>query len=155
MADQTSTMTAGVLSLASPRRPDLRQRGNMFIVALILRLVGAGLLVWVGYIHWHLWDLGYKHIPTDGPFFLIDGIAGVVLAVLLLAWPRPLAGLLSAGFVASTIAALLISLSAGLFGFHEQIQAAYVVEALVYESIAVIVLLAWTVVAARALPRQT
>ena len=113
------------------------------------------MLAWVGWVHWYLWHSGYKGIHIFGPFFLVDGIAGVALAVLLLAWPRPLAGLLSAGFVASTLLALLISLTVGLpGGFKEQIQASFVTQALVYESIAIVVLLAWTVIAARAVPRQ-
>ena len=107
-------------------------------------------------MHWILWHVeGYHCIPTDCLFFLIDALAGVLLAVLLLAWPRPIAGLLSAGFTASTILALLISLTVGLFGFKEHIAASYVVLALVVESIALVVLLAWTVIAARALPART
>jgi hypothetical protein len=166
MAQRTSTGGASgtgpggaisnVLSLASVRRPELRQRGNLFVAALVLRLAGVGLLAWIGWVHWVLWHTeGYHFIPTDGPFFLVDAIAGIALAVLLLAWPRPLAGLLSAGFTASTILALVISLSVGLFGFHETISANYVVLALVVESVAVVVLLAWTIIAAWALPPRT
>jgi hypothetical protein len=164
MADQTSTSKlsasgpdwrSGALQLISIRRPELRQRGNLFITALILRLASVALLAWIGIIHWILWHDGYRVIHIDGPFFLIDAIAGVLLALVLLVWPRPLVGLLSAGFVASTILALVISLSVGLFGFHESIQASYVVQALVLESIAVVVLLAWTGLAAGGVPRRT
>ena len=167
MAQRTSTggtsgtgpggAIANVLSLASIRRPELRQRGNLFIAALVLRLAGVGLLAWIGWVHWVLWSPpeGYKFIPTDGPFFLVDAIAGIALAVLLLAWPRPLVGLLSAGFTASTILGLVISLTVGLFGFNETISAHYVVLALVVESVALVVLLAWTVIAAWALPPRT
>lgn len=140
--------------LASVRRPDGNGRGSQYIVALVLRMASVGLLAWIGAVHWVLWHDGYRYIHIDGPFFLVDAIAAVLLAVVLLAWPRPLIGLLSAGFTASTILALVISLSVGLFGFHEQIQASYVVEALVLESVALVVLLAWTVIAARALSRS-
>jgi hypothetical protein len=146
--------------LASVRKPDLRQGRNLFIVALVLQLASVGLLAWIGYIHWILWQAppgggGYKFIPTDGPFFLVDAIAGVVLAAALLVRPRPLVGLLSAGFTASTILALVISLAVGLFGFKESISANYVVLALVVESIALVILLAWTVLAAWAIPRRS
>jgi len=146
--------------LASVRKPELRDRGNLFITALVLRLAGAGLLAWIGYIHWVLWQAppggeGYKFIPTDGPFFLVDAIAGVALAVLLLAWPRPLAGLVSAGFVAGTILALVISLTVGLLGFNESISAYYVVLALVVESITLVILLAWTVLVAWLVPGRS
>ena len=146
---------ANALLLISVRRPDLRRGGNLFAVALVVRLAAAALLGWIGWVHWVLWQQeGYKFIPTSGPFFLVDAIAAVVLAVLLLAWPRPLVGLVSAGFTASTILALVISLTVGLFGFNESISANYVVEALVLESVALVILLAWTVIAAAALPRR-
>jgi len=153
-----SGLTGGLsnaLLLFSVGRPDLRQRGRLFDVALVLRIAAAALLGWIGWVHWVLWQQeGYKSIPTSGPFFLVDAIAAVLLAVLLLAWPRPLAGLVSAGFTASTLLALVISLTVGLFGFTESISAHYVVEALVLESVAVVILLAWTVIAASALPRR-
>jgi hypothetical protein len=149
-------MLSRVMSLFSVQRPDLRQRGNLFYIALVLRLAGVGLLAWVGWVHWVLYhDEGYHFIPNVGPFFLLDAIAGIVLALLLLTWPRPIVGLASAGFVASTILALVISLTIGLLGFNENIHANYVVLALVVESITVVVLLAWTVLAAWALPRGT
>jgi len=34
------------------------------------------LLAWIGYIHLHLWLEGYRHIPTNGPLFLLDAVAG-------------------------------------------------------------------------------
>src|SRR5215472_1607843 len=164
MANKTTTWRTGrhpeadmlsrVMSLFSVQRPDLRQRGSLFYVALVLRLAGVGLLAWIGWVHWVLYDHeGYHFIPNVGPFFLVDAIAGIVLALVLLAWPRPIVGLASAGFVASTILALVISLTVGLLGFNENIHANYVVLALVVESITVAVLLAWTVLAAWAVPR--
>jgi len=142
------------LLAASVRRPELRQRGNAFYTALVLRLAGVGLLAWIGWVHWVLWQVeGYKFIPTDGPFFLVDAIAAIALGVVLLAWSRPLVGVLSAGFTASTILALVISLTVGLPGFKEHVSANFVVQALVLESIALVILLAWTMVAALAVPR--
>jgi len=141
---------------ASVRKPDFGQRRSLFITALVLQLASVGLLAWIGYIHWVLWqNEGYKFIPTDGPFFLVDAIAGALLAVALLVWPRPLVGVVSAGFIASTILALVISLAVGLFGFKESISANYVVLALVWESIALVIVLAWTVLAAWAIPRRS
>ncbi|MGH3238013.1 MAG: hypothetical protein ACRDOH_33095, partial [Streptosporangiaceae bacterium] len=113
-----------------------------------LRAVCAGLLAWIGYIHLHLWLEGYRQIPVDGPFFLLDAVAAFAFAAALLAWPRPAGGLLAAGFTASTIGALLISLSTGLFGFTESIHAAWVLPSLAAEATAVLALLAWTVLSA-------
>jgi len=126
-------------------RADLRSPA-----AFALRLAAAGLLGWIGYIHWHLWQEGYKYIPTNGPLFLLDAIAAVLLALVLLTWPRPLAGLAGAAFTAGTILALVISLSVGLFGFRESISASYVVQSLALESVTVIILLTWTAITAAA-----
>jgi len=139
--------------LASPRRPTTAGWGGRRAAALLLRLASAALLAWIGYIHLHLWLEGYRHIPTDGPLFLLDAVAGFALAAALVAWPRPLAGLLAAGYTAADIGALLVSLSVGLFGFHESISASFVVESLIIEAITVLTLLAWTVLVATAAPR--
>jgi hypothetical protein len=139
--------------LASPRRPAAASRGGRRAAALLLQLACAALLAWIGYIHLHLWLEGYRQIPTDGPLFLLDAVAGFLLAAALLAWPRPLVGLLAAGYTIADIGALLISLSVGLFGFHESIQASFVTESLVIETLALLALLAWTFLITAA-PRQ-
>jgi hypothetical protein len=144
-----SRWLAGVLLLVSRRRPELGQRRGL---SLALRVAGAGLLCWMGYIHWHLWQGGYRFLPTNGPLFLADAIVAVALALALLAWARPLTGLLAAGFVASTIGALVISLWVGLFGLHETISTSYVALSLVIESAAVVIIAVWTVIAASAVP---
>jgi hypothetical protein len=112
----------------------------------------VALLAWIGYIHLHLWQQGYRHIPTNGPLFLLDAAAGFVLAAVLLTWPRPLAGLLAVGYTAATLGALIISLSVGLFGFRESISASLVTQSLTIESITVLALLSWTAWAAATLP---
>ena|ERR1700722_468501 len=122
--------------LASPRRPEAPGRGGRPALTL-LRLGCMALLAWIGYIHLHLWQEGYRHIPTNGPLFLV--------AAVLLTWPRPLAGLLAADDTASTLGALIISLSVGLFGFKESISASYVTETLTIESITMLALIIWTV----------
>ncbi len=138
--------------LASPRRPNAAGEGRRSAVVRLLRLGCVALLAWIGYIHLHLWQEGYRQIPTNGPLFLLDAVAGFGLAAVLLLWPRPLAGLLAAGYTASTLGALIISLSVGLFGFQESISASFVVESLTIESITVLALISWTVLVA-ATPR--
>jgi hypothetical protein len=72
----------------------------------------------------------------------------------LLAWPAPLTGLLAAGYTASTLGALLISLTVGLFGFRESISASFVTQSLIVESITVAALFSWAIlVTARLRPR--
>jgi hypothetical protein len=134
--------------LASPHRPQPPGRGGRTAIALLLRLGCVVLLAWIGYIHLHLWQEGYRQIPTNGPLFLLDAVAGFALASALLAWPRPLTGLLAAGYTASTLGALLISLTVGLFGFRESISASYVTQSLTIETITMLTLITWTALAA-------
>jgi hypothetical protein len=124
-------------------------QGGHRAIALLLRSCCAALLTWIGYIHLHLWLEGYRQIPVNGPLFLLDAVAAFGLAALLLAWPRPLAGLLAAGFTASTLGALIISLAVGLFGFRESIHASYVTQSLMIETITLLALLTWTVYVGR------
>jgi hypothetical protein len=143
----TQPTTIWLRQLTSPRYHTAGW-GNRRAAALLLRLTGTALLAWIGYIHLHLWAEGYRHIPTDGPLFLLDAVAGFALAAALLAWPRALAGLVAAGYTAATLGALLISLSVGLFGFRESISASYVAQSLAIETIALVALLIWTALAA-------
>jgi len=140
----TNDAASRLRRLASPHRATAASRGGQ-AAALLLRLGCTALLAWIGYIHLHLWLEGYRHIPTNGPLFLLDAVAGFILAAVVLAWPRPLAGLLAACYTAATLGALLISLGVGLFGFRESISASYVTESLTIETITVLALITWTV----------
>jgi hypothetical protein len=140
----TTSTAAWLRQLTSPRRPQIPGRGGRQAAALLLRLTCVGLLAWIGYLHLHLWLEGYRHIPTDGPLFLLDAVAGLALAAALLVGATPLGGLAAAGYTASTLGALLISLTVGLFGFRESISASYVTQSLAIETITVLALLSWT-----------
>src|SRR5690348_7735349 len=141
----TEHTASGLRRLASPRRTTAAGRGGRWAAVLLLRLGCVALLAWIGYIHLHLWLEGYRHIPTNGPLFLLDAVAGFILAAVVLVWPRPLAGLLAAGYTAATLGALLISLAVGLFGFRESISASYVTQSLTIETITALALITWTV----------
>ena len=69
-------------------------------------------------VHLWLWFDGVKDQGTVGALFVVNVVAGVVIAVLLVAWRdwEPLA--LAAGFGAATILAFLISATVGLFGIE-------------------------------------
>ncbi|HEY2488027.1 MAG TPA: hypothetical protein VGI37_00860 [Streptosporangiaceae bacterium] len=140
----TEHIASRLRRLASPRRARAASPGAR-AAALVLRLGCTALLAWIGYVHLHLWLEGYRHIPTNGPLFLLDAVAGFILAAVVLVRPRPLAGLLAAGYTAATLGALLISLAVGLFGFRESISASYVVESIIIEAITVLALITWTV----------
>ena len=88
-----------------------------------VRVVVGGLAGAIAGIHLYLWSSdGYRHIPTIGALFLLNGIGGAVLALASFGFPRRavhLAWLATAGFGAATLIALLISLNGTLFGFRE------------------------------------
>jgi hypothetical protein len=138
--------TATSDQMESLRRHEMRAHyGPALLAALMLRLVCAGLLIWVAAIHVHLWSEGYRDIPTVGTLFLADAAAGFVLAAVLVLWPRPLAGLLGMGFMISTLGGLIISLNFGLLGFRESSGASFVIETIILESVGAVALLAWSV----------
>ena len=144
----TGIIAVRLRQVASPRIADRLGSAGSRAAGLLLRLGSVALLGWIGYIHLHLWLEGYRQIPTDGPLFLLDAIAGFALAAALLVRPVPLAGLLSTGYTIATLGALLTSLTVGLFGFHESLSASYVVLSLVVETITALALLTWTVLVA-------
>ena len=106
----------------------------------VLCLIGAILLVLSALIHLHLWSTGYRHIPTIGPLFLLQGVVAVGLALLVVATRRAWAALAGAVFAASTIGGLLLSVEVGLFGFKDSLSAPYATSSLLVESVAVVVL---------------
>ena len=148
----TGPATSRLRRLASPHRPGPVGPPARRAAAVLLRLACVGLLAWIGYIHLHLWAEGYRQIPTDGPLFLVDAIAGLALATVLLVWPRPLAGLLAAGYTAGTLGALIVSLTVGLFGFKESISASFVTQSIAIETVTVLALLAWTILVSAITP---
>ena len=106
----------------------------------VLCLVGGALLVVSSVIHLHLWSTGYRHIPTIGPLFLMQGIVGIALALLVGITRRAWAALGGALFAASTIGGLLLSVEVGLFGFKDSLSAPDATLSLVVESAALVVL---------------
>jgi hypothetical protein len=106
------------------------------------RLLGAGLTVAMGAIHLWLWLDGYRDVPVLGMPFLINAVCSVVLAVTLLAAPARLRAAViavAAVFTAGTLAALITSLTVGLFGIHESLQTPLVPATLIIESAGVLV----------------
>jgi len=85
-------------------------------VARFWRVVAAvGVLVSAA-VHLVLWVDGYRDIAVVGPLFLLNGVGGAVLAVLLVLWRHwlPLVG--GIGFGAATLLAFVASTTVGFFG---------------------------------------
>lgn len=80
-------------------------------------------------MHLDLYLTGFRTIPTIGPLFLFQVIAGFALALAILAAPftpwtrRPAVdasiAAVGAGYAIATLGGYLLSLWVGLFGFHE------------------------------------
>lgn len=108
----------------------------MRIALLAGRLAVAALLGWTGWIHYHLWAGGYRHIHLIGPLFLANVIGAAALAVGLLVAPRRLLPPAAAGavlFAAGTLVGLAVSVNAGLFGFHDSMRAPFARESVFVE----------------------
>jgi hypothetical protein len=110
------------------------------VVTTLTLLAGAALAVTSGAIHLHLWAEGYRTIPTIGPLFLFQGVAGVVLGVVLAASRRLLAAVATAGFMVATIGGFLLSDYVGLFGFSDTLSAPWAGMALAVEIAGAVVL---------------
>ena len=81
-------------------------------------LAAAGAML-AATVHLDLYEEGYRHIPTIGPLFLVNVIAGLVLGVGVVVWRHWLPVFLTAGFGAVTVIFYWISVVHGLFGVKE------------------------------------
>jgi len=86
---------------------------------LLLRLAGAGLLFATAGIHLDLYLTGYGTIPTIGPLFLFQVIAGFLAGAAVLATASRLAAAAGAILALSTLGGYLLTVQFGLFGFRE------------------------------------
>jgi hypothetical protein len=82
------------------------------------RAIGAAAAVVAAVIHLYLWFDGVKDQGVVGGLFVVNVVAGLVIAVLLLRWQHWIPLFLLAGFGATTFGAFLIATTAGLFGIH-------------------------------------
>lgn len=84
---------------------------TMRVVAAVAALVSAAVHLW-------LWFEGVRDQDVIGPAFMVNAIAGAVIAVLLVAWRHWLPLFLVVGFGISTLGAFIISTTVGLFDVH-------------------------------------
>ncbi|WP_043647953.1 hypothetical protein [Terracoccus sp. 273MFTsu3.1] len=82
-----------------------------------LRGVGAVALLVSAGVHLYLWFDGVRN-QSVGPMFLINVVAGVVIAIMLLRWEHWVPAFLTAGFGAATLGAFIIASTVGLLGVH-------------------------------------
>jgi len=135
------------VSRAEPRAGSTESvRGRPLKLSLIaLFVVGAAMLAWTGILHLYLWGSetrGYRHVPTIGPLFLVQGIVGCVLAVVAVVWRRLMVALVGALYMAASIGGLWRSIHGGMFGFQETSDAAYVQMTFIVEIVGLVAFVA-------------
>lgn len=87
---------------------------------MILRGLLALALLGAAAVHLLEWNDWAKAEAVVGPLFLVNVVAGIVIAVGVVVWRHWLPLLAAVGFGAATLGAYLISLTVGLFGVTEQ-----------------------------------
>jgi len=102
------------------------------------RLVAAAAVFVSAIVHLWLWIDGFRDIHIIGPAFMLNAVAGICIAVLLLAWRQWIPLLLGVGFGAATLLAFILSTTVGLFGYHEHWVGVYVWAAFVAEVVAIV-----------------
>jgi hypothetical protein len=84
-----------------------------------MRALAAAAVLVSGAVHLKMYfDWGHDNDKV-GPAFLLNAVAGLVIAVLLLAWRHWVPPLLSVGFGVATLAAFITATTVGLFGVSE------------------------------------
>ena len=119
---------------------------------MLWQVLSAVLLLAMAGIHLYLVLAGTGGVL--GVLFVLNAIGGLVLAIAMVAAPRPLlplASVLSLLFLLGTLLALVLALTVGLFGITERIDGELVVPTLVVESVGVIVLAVTTALVFRLL----
>ena len=129
---------------------DALLRGPADLASLLARVAitvmiagGAACAVYSGYIHLYLWgrqQYPYRDIPTIGPLFLVQGVVAILIGLLIIISRRVGALLIGAGLMVVSVAALVIDVEVGMFGFKDSWAVPYVKSTL-YEEIAGAVLL--------------
>jgi hypothetical protein len=107
---------------------------------LALVLTGSALLVWSAVLHLYLYSYYFHTVPTIGPLFIAQGVAGTVLAGGLVVFRKAVFALAASALLALTAGALLFSVWFGLFGYHERMSAPYTSESLGVEVAGAVVL---------------
>ena len=120
----------------------------------VMRILSALALVAAGGIHLYLALNGVGGIL--GVMFILNAVAGLVLAIAMVALRGrmlQLATVLSLLFLIATLGALVLALTVGLFGIHQDWNFMLVPETVIVESIGIVVLAVTTVMVLRR-PRE-
>ena len=117
-------------TLQGTRKPSQRSHSTLM---WLLYLCDAALLVTSGLIHLHLWDIAYRHVATLGPLFLVQAVAALVLAVVLVVTRLVVVALACIALMLGTLVGFILADTVGLFGFTLPVVTGWAYEALVCE----------------------
>jgi hypothetical protein len=106
----------------------------------VLFVVDAGLLVASGIIHFHLWQIAYRDVPTFRYLFLIQAIGAVLAGLVLLATRQLLIVIGCVLFMAGTIVGFITVREGTLFGFHLPFISGLAWTVLIVEAAAIVLL---------------
>lgn len=104
------------------------------------RLAGALLVLAAGAIHLYLYFDYFHLVPTIGTLFLLNAAAAAMIGGMLLVSWHPTGPALGIVFAAGTLAAFLISVYHGLFGWKESLSGGWQLAAGGVEIAAIVVL---------------
>lgn len=114
------------------------------VAITVLIAGGAACAVYSGYIHLYLWgrqQFPYRDIPTIGPLFLVQGIAAILIGLLVIITRRVGALLVGAGLLVVSVVALIIDVEVGMFGFKDSWAVPYAKTTLYEEIVGAVLLL--------------
>lgn len=105
---------------------------------MTMRILAAAAVLVSAAVHLYLWFDGVRDQDVIGELFLVNVVAGVVIAFLLVRWRHWAPPFLAMGFGASTLGAFVISTTVGLFGINTTWSGGYVWTAAVSEVVAIL-----------------
>jgi len=128
--------------------PVAARRGDP--VALGAVVAAAILMLCSGLVHIHLWDIAYRHVATLGPLFVVQAVAGLALAVVLLVARVVVVALGCIVLMLGTMVGFVLADTVGIFGFKLPVVTGWAYDALIAEAssravLAVLVVRAWRV----------
>jgi hypothetical protein len=110
------------------------------LLANLVLIAAAATVAVSAAVHLHLWSSGYRHLPTVGPLFLLQAVAGFILSAVLILTRRVWVAVLSFGLICATIAGFFMAVYGGLFGFRDSWSAPFAGMAFVYEVVSGVLL---------------
>lgn len=90
------------------------------MVGIVLRVLVVLGLLGSAAVHLLEWNAWARDTAVIGPLFLVNVVAGIVIAAAIIVWPHWLPPLAAVGFGLATLGAYVLSLTVGLFDVKNQ-----------------------------------